>query len=105
MKHLLLLLAIAADARAATILIAPDSVVIGESRAIVVATAESARSRWSASGWIETVTTMRVDESIKGSLRAGATFELVTLGGIVDHIGMHVSGTPHFVNGERAILL
>ncbi|HVR37710.1 MAG TPA: M57 family metalloprotease, partial [Thermoanaerobaculia bacterium] len=105
MKRLLLLVLIASRLDAATILIAPDDEMIRASRAVVVATAESSRTRWSDTRWIETVTTMRVDEAMKGSLRDGETFDVVELGGIVGETGLMVAGSPRFADGEQVLLL
>src|SRR5207237_10590288 len=75
----ILLLVPCAGVRAATFIVADDRTLVQASRAIVVATAGESHSRWAPGGWIETVTSMHVDEAIKGD--AGATIEVVELGG------------------------
>lgn len=105
MKHALLLLVLfTTSARAATFILAPDDATLRGAERIVVATALASTSRWSVTGAIETVTTMRVDEAIRG-FGAGDTFELVELGGVVGDIGLAIPGSPRFTVGERVLLL
>ena len=99
-----LLLFFATSMRAATFLLAPDNATIRGASAVVVATAESSHTRWSSTGAIETVTTMRVEEGIEG-LSNGATFELVELGGVIGDVGLAIPGSPRFADGERVLLL
>jgi len=89
--------------RAATFLVPPDSTMITVSKAIVVATAGESHARWAPGGWIETVTTMHVDEVIKG--RIADTFEVVELGGTIDGLTYLVAGAPRYANGERVLLM
>jgi len=93
----------AANSRAATFLVPPDSTMITVSRAIVVATAGQSHARWAPGGWIETVTTMHADEVIKG--RVAETFEVVELGGTIDGLTYLVPGAPRYANGERVLLM
>lgn len=106
MKQLLpILLLVASSSQAATYLVAPDDEMIRASKAVVVATAVASHPRWAAGGWIETVTTMRVDEAIAGPFADGQTFDLVEPGGVLDGRGYFAAGAPQFAAGERALLL
>jgi len=62
---------LATSAHAATFLVPSDRALVTASKAIVVATAGESHGRWAAGGWIETVTELRVEEAIKGTIRAG----------------------------------
>ena len=103
MKRALLICLLAIPARAATFIVAPDATMIVVSKAIVVATAGESHARWAAGGWIETVTTMHVEEVIKG--RVGETFDVVELGGTIDGITYLVAGAPRYAPGERVLLM
>lgn len=103
-RALVLIVLVAASAHAATFVVPDDKALIESSKAIVVATAGPSHSRWSDGGWIETVTTMRVDEAVKGPFRAGESFAIVELGGIVDGIGYLVPGSPRYSEGERVVV-
>jgi hypothetical protein len=72
------------------------------SRAVVTGTAGASRGRWAPGGWIETVTTIDVDEVIKGS--AGTSIDVVELGGKIDGVGYMVPGAAHFTPGEHVLL-
>lgn len=106
MKRLLLLaLVIAPVLHAATFLVPDDRALVRASKAIVVATAGDSHSQWSATKhWIETVTAMHVDESIRGPLREGETFEVTELGGNVGDLWYVVDGAPRYASGERVLL-
>ncbi|HEX3582018.1 MAG TPA: M57 family metalloprotease [Thermoanaerobaculia bacterium] len=93
----------ALSAGAATFLVPTDRAFIASSKAIVVATAGEPAGRWT-HPWIETVTPMTVEESIRGPLHAGDTFDDVELGGAWGAIGLSVPGAPRFTPGERVLL-
>ena len=59
-------LVVASRLHAATFIVPDDRALVRASKAVVIATAGESRSQWTSSGWIETVTTMRVDEAIRG---------------------------------------
>ncbi|HEX7140206.1 MAG TPA: M57 family metalloprotease, partial [Vicinamibacterales bacterium] len=69
----------------------------------MVATAGESEGRWT-HPWIETVTPMHVEESIRGPLHAGDTFDDVELGGAWGAVGLSVPGAPRFTPGERVLL-
>jgi len=105
MKQLLFLAALVAlPASAATFLVPTDEALVRASRAIVVATAGDSHSRWAPGGWIETVTTLRVDEAIKGPIATGDVIEVTELGGGVGDIHYIVPGSPSYEPGHRFLL-
>ncbi|HEY2324718.1 MAG TPA: hypothetical protein VGJ82_17795, partial [Thermoanaerobaculia bacterium] len=91
------------SANAATFIVPTDRALIASSKAIVVATAGESAGRWT-HPWIETVTPMVVEESIRGPLRTGDRFDDVELGGAWGAIGLSVPGSPRFTSGERVLL-
>ena len=104
MKRLLpLLLLIALRAQGATFVLAPDGETIRAASAVVVARVEGAQTRWLAERPIETVTTLRVKEVLRGDV--GATLELVAPGGVVGEVGLAIAGSPRFTANERVLLL
>jgi hypothetical protein len=105
MKRLLALAAFATtSAFAATFLVPSDETLVHASKAIVVATAGESHSRRAPGGWLETVTSLRVDEAIKGPMQTGEMIEVVELGGAIGDIAYTVPGSPHYEAGERVLL-
>jgi hypothetical protein len=96
--------AAAASARGATFLVGPDRDMFEVAQGVVVATAGESRGRYAPGGWIETVTDMRVEEVIKGSLQAGDRFQLTAVGGAVGSWRYVVPGSPSYAAGERVLL-
>jgi hypothetical protein len=104
MKRLVVLILLAAmPAGAATFLVPEDRALVDAAPAIVVATAGESHGRFAPGGWIETVTTLHVDELVKGSL-ASDTIDVVELGGSVGNVGYLVAGAPRYAAGERVLL-
>src|SRR5882724_9294630 len=101
---ILIVLLLTTTAHAATFIVPSDRALVTVSKAIVVATAGESHGRWAPGGWIETVTELRVDETIKGTISAGETIHVTELGGRVDDIGYIVAGSPKYAVGERALL-
>jgi len=99
----LLVALLALPLHAATFLVPTDRAFIASSKTIVIARAGEPVSRWE-HPWIETVTPMVVEESIRGTLHAGDTFDDVELGGAWGAIGLSVPGAPRFAPGERVLL-
>src|SRR3954453_9683274 len=95
---------LASTARAATFIVPSDRALVSASKAIVVATAGTSHGRWAPGGWIETVTELRVEEAIKGSIAAGETIHVAELGGMVGGIGYVVAGSPKYAEGQRVLL-
>src|SRR6059058_2814731 len=103
-RSLIFALLVATTARAATFIVPSDRALVTASTAIVVATAGTSHGRWAPGVWIETVTELRVEEAIKGSIAAGETIYVTELGGMVGDIGYVVAGSPRYANGERVLL-
>jgi hypothetical protein len=101
---LLLLLLAALSSRAATFLVPDDATLVRASRAIAIATAGESRVRRAPEGWLETVTSLRVDEAVKGPISAGATIEVTELGGTLGELAYVVPGAPRYAPGERVLL-
>lgn len=93
---------VAGSATAATFLVPDDRALVDASRAIVVATAGESHARWSQGGWIETVTTLHVEEPIKGEVDGDV--DVVELGGLIGSTGYVVAGAPQYAPGERVLL-
>ena len=105
MRRVLFVLAlIASSAFGATFLVPKDEELVRGATAIIVATAGSSTSRYAPGGWIETVTEMRVEEGIKGSVRAGDVIHVTELGGVVNGVAYVVPGSPQYRPGERVLL-
>jgi Ig-like domain CHU_C associated/Dual-action HEIGH metallo-peptidase len=104
-RLVLILLLVASTGRAATYLVGTDREMIRSASAIVVVTAGESISVRSPRGTIETATHIRVDEAISGPLNTGDGFDIFELGGFVGDIGLAVSGSPRFAQGERGLLL
>jgi len=97
-------LAIATRLNAASFIVPDDKALVRASKAVVIATAGESRSQWNMRGWIETVTTMHVDEAIRGPLHDGETFEVTELGGTVGAMSYIVPGSPAYASGARVLL-
>lgn len=106
-KGLALLLALtfgAAGSEAATFVVPADRHLVNKSKAVAVATVVDTHSEATPEGGIRTVTTLMVDEAIKGELSENQRFEIVHLGGSVGNLALVIPGTPEFAPGERALL-
>ncbi|MEA2336482.1 MAG: hypothetical protein QOE82_489 [Thermoanaerobaculia bacterium] len=103
-KLVTLLVLLTATAHAATFLVPSDRVLVGASKAIVLATAGESHGRWAPGGWIETVTELHVDEAIKGAVTGGETIHVVELGGMVGDVGYAVAGSPRYENGRQVLV-
>lgn len=105
MQRLLFLAAfVASTASAATFIVPTDEGLVRASKAIIVGTAGESHGRWAPGGWIETVTELRIDESIKGPIEPGRSINVTELGGAVGEIAYTVPGSPRYAPGERVLL-
>ncbi|MEA2326158.1 MAG: uncharacterized protein QOE68_1117 [Thermoanaerobaculia bacterium] len=95
-------LGIAAHSFAITYVVPPDRFEIERASAIVVGRVLAAHSEASQFG-IETVTTIALEEAIKGT--AGNVVQVHTPGGTLDGETRLVPGVPTFADGERVLLL
>jgi len=96
-------LLVASSVGAATFLVPDDRALVQASHAIVLATAGESHARWAPGGWIETVTTLHVEETIKGSI-ATNDIDVTELGGLIGTTGYAVAGAPQYAPGERMLL-
>ncbi|MBV9497698.1 MAG: hypothetical protein JOZ54_25915 [Acidobacteria bacterium] len=89
----------------AALLSRPTDALLHDAEAVVVAIAGSSHVRRAPGGWLETVTTMRVEEARKGPLHEGETFDIVELGGVLDGVGFFAADAPRYIEGERSLIL
>jgi hypothetical protein len=75
-----------------------------EAEVIVVARVEGQRARWDHQGRIVTDVTLRVTESLHGTLARGAVVIAQRLGGEIGDLGLRVEGEAQYVQGERIVL-
>ncbi len=80
-----------ATAEASTAIALTVQDLVDRADAVVVAIPKSRFSRWE-SGKIITYTTVAIDTNVAGAGKAGETFVVRTLGGVVDGIGQQVAG-------------
>ncbi len=99
-----LLLTLTVTAHAATFIVPSDRELVTASKAIVVASAGESQGRWAPGGWIETVTELRIEETIKGPIADGETIHVTELGGVVGGIGYFVAGSPRYARGQSVLL-
>ncbi len=94
-----------ASLHAASFVVPRDRDLIHGADAIVVASAVHSYTRVNAAGAIETVTTLSVEESIKGDINTD-TIDVVEPGGIGDDgRGAAIPGVPRFRDGNRYVLM
>jgi hypothetical protein len=96
-------LAFAPAALAASFIVPTDQHLAQQSSAIVVATALASHTERNAKDVLETVTTMSVEEVVKGSV-TGDTIDLYEPGGADDKGALLLPGSPRFRDGDRYIL-
>ena len=101
---LLLLLLSATTLRAATFLVPDDATLVRASHAIAIVTAGESHVRRAPEGWLETVTSMRIDEAVKGPLVTGTSVAITELGGTLGDLAYVVPGAPRYAPGERVLL-
>src|SRR4051794_23035105 len=89
--------------QAATFVVPDDRVEVRGAEAIVVASALESHTILTDQDAIETVTTMSIEEVLKGAV-GGDTFEVVEPGGVYGERGTFIPGIPRFQNGERTLL-
>jgi hypothetical protein len=109
MKHrfpfLAVLLFAAGSMLASTFIVPTDDELVDKSRAIATGTVEGSYVQ-ETNGTIETIYEVRIEQTIKGSLRAQELVRVVTLGGIVDdgERGVFVPAEAKLTQGERVLL-
>ena len=81
----------------------PD--LVQRAQAVFVGQAVKTDMHWTADRkHIVTDTTFNVRQPLRGGTRAGGRITIRTLGGVVDGIGMRVSGSPVFRKGDEVLL-
>ena len=77
---------------------------VAESEQVVVGRVLSESSHYDERGRIVTDAALQVEETLKGDRAPGAAIMVRRLGGVVDDIGMRVSGEASFTVGESVLL-
>jgi hypothetical protein len=105
-KTLPLALLLLPAAAGATMVVPLDlGALVDKSERIVIARVESQASRFTADhGAIYTDVTMVVLQPVKGGAHAGERLTVRREGGVVDGLGMRVSGAPRFAEGEEVLV-
>lgn len=88
---------------AASFIVPPDRVLVRQATAIVIGSALSSHTQLNDNGGIETVTTVSVEDVLKGSIE-GDTFDLIEPGGMLKDRATVIPGVPRFNDGDRYIL-
>lgn len=91
------------SAHGATFFVPEDRAVVRGAEAIVVGTALASHTIKTDDGAIETVTTISIEETIKGSVGADP-FEVIEPGGVYEGRMTAIPGIPRFQDGERSLL-
>ena len=99
----LVLSLVAAAANAATFVVPTDRELIHRTDAIIIGTALVSYAQPTSSNGIETVTSISVEEVIKGS-GIGDTLNVVEPGGVFGNRAMLISGVPRFEDGQHVVL-
>jgi len=108
MRHpsiLLPLMLVAATVAQAAMLEVPLKTTTNKAAQIVRGEVISQKSDWDQGEQvIYTDVTVRVDESLKGSLQAGQTITIRVEGGVVGEMGLRVEHQPRFHDDEKVLL-
>jgi hypothetical protein len=96
-------LLVAASLGAATFVVPDDRNLVHQAQAIVVVSSLGSHTQLDADGAIETVTSMSVEEVIKGSVSSDS-FDVHEPGGVYEKRATIIPGVPRFLDGERYIL-
>lgn len=89
---------------AASFIVPGDRELTAKAQAVVIGTAQTSVSRINIRGGIETATSFRVEEVLKGTLDMAAPLEIVAMGGALGSTSLIVPGSPRFAAGERSLL-
>jgi len=92
------------SASAASFIVPSDRELTSKAEAVVIATAQTSVSRVNARGGIETVTSFRIEEVLKGTIEQSDPLEVITLGGSLGSTSLIVPDSPRFSAGERSLL-
>jgi hypothetical protein len=81
-----------------------DREIIQRAEHIVIATAVSSHAEMNAAGAIRTIFELRVDDTLKGPLTAGATLRLAELGGRVGDVATFIPDGVHYEDGHQYLV-
>src|SRR6266542_2999129 len=90
-------------ARAATFIVPTDRAMVQRADAIVIGQVRSSYPRLTATGTVETVTGLSIQDVLKGAVLA-QTIEVGEPGGTLNGIATWIPGVPQFADGERVLL-
>ena len=88
---------------AATYVVPSDRDMVRRADAIVIATASSSRPQLNARGSVETVTSLSIEQVLKGAF-IQSSVDIHEPGGIYGDRAVLIPGVPHFEPGERLLL-
>jgi hypothetical protein len=94
----------AVPSRAATFIVPNDRTLVAKAKGIVVGTVTESHGEMSPSGFPITVSTLAIEEVIKGNLKVGEVIVLSELGGTTGELAFIVPGSPRYVPGERSLV-
>jgi len=89
---------------ATTFIVPDDAELIAKSPVIVSGRIESSRTQLADSGDVETIYTLRLERTLKGSAGGSGAIEIASWGGAVGARFTHVEGASHFRAGDRVVL-
>jgi hypothetical protein len=92
-----------ADLRGTTFVVPPDRELVRQATAIVIASPLDSFTQLRHERSVETVTTMSIEEVLKGSIES-ATIDIHEPGGTFGKRTTNIPGIPHFASGERYVL-
>ncbi|MGZ7079007.1 MAG: FG-GAP-like repeat-containing protein, partial [Thermoanaerobaculia bacterium] len=94
---------LAGTASAATFVVPTDRDLIHRTDAIVIGSALVSYTQPTPRGGIETVTSVSIEEVVKGKV-TGDTINVVEPGGVFGERAQIISGVPRFIDGQRVVL-
>jgi len=98
------LLACASALQAITYVVPQDRDLVRRAGAIVVASAVESHCELTADDRVVTVTTIEIEQSLKGDFAAGESVRLTLPGGEVGNRSLSIPGAPLFADGSRYLL-
>ncbi|HJT18546.1 MAG TPA: hypothetical protein VJ853_14205, partial [Thermoanaerobaculia bacterium] len=94
----------AVAAQAIVYIVPSDRELVNNSQAIVIGTAMTSHAELRANGSIVTIAELRIEQVLKGGV-AGATIEIVELGGFLSDRASVFPGSPRYEDGARYLVL
>lgn len=96
-------LLLAATATAGTFIVPGDDELVVKATAVITGTVQGSFAQ-QAESTIETINEIRVERTLKGTIRGGSLLPVVTMGGVLEGRGVLVPGEAQFHPGERVLL-